>query len=165
MKTSRRRVFLSFGPKPGSGKFLALAAFLFLAPAPAERAQTITAGNATDFTSDQYFEPPNEQTVAMRLSGASASPLPNGALDIKDLKIVTFDKKGKTEATLRAPQCTYKQLDGEASSAGHLDLQSGDGKMETTGDGFLWRQADKSLTISNHVHTVIKTGFLKLTAP
>jgi hypothetical protein len=56
-------------------------------------------------------------------------------------------------------------LDGIASSPGHLELQSGDGNMDTTGDGFLWRQSDYSLTISNNVHTVIKTGFFKLIAP
>jgi hypothetical protein len=144
---------------------VAAVALGLLALVPGEYAQTTVLGHATDFTSDQYFEPPNEQKVHMRLSGASASPLPQSALDITDLKIETFDLNGKTEAVLHAPQCTYWVLDGIASSAGHLELQTGDGKMDITGDGFLWRQSDNSLTISNHVHTVIKTGSFKLTAP
>jgi hypothetical protein len=44
-------------------------------------------------------------------------------------------------------------------------LQSADGQIRTDGDGFLWQQADNSLTISNNVHTVIKTGSLKMTLP
>ena len=35
-------------------------------------------------------------------------------------------------------------------------LQTGDGKFRVEGDGFLWRQNDSFLTISNHVHTVIE---------
>ena len=168
MKTSwPRHDFSGFRPLNGRGhgKFMALAALLFLAAVPSERAQIMQGGNATDFTSDQYYQPPNEQLVEMRLSGASAAPLPNGALGITDLKIEHFDKSGKVELIIRAPQCTYKQVEAEASSAGHLEFESGDGKIKTTGDGFLWQQDDKLLTISNHVHTVIKTGLLKLTAP
>jgi hypothetical protein len=140
---------------------------LFFALAADERAgqPQLPLGHATDFVSNQYFKPPNQKQVAMRLSGSSASPLPGGALDITDLKIEKFDVNGKIEAIIRAPQCTFTPFEGLASSAGHLELETGDGKMRTTGDGFLWRQSDNSLTISNHVQTVILTKDLKLSMP
>ena len=95
------------------------------------------------------------------MSGAEASPLPGGLLDVKKLKVETFNTAGRTELVVRAPQCTYAPLDGVASSAGHLELRSGDGKFRVEGDGFLWRQNESSLTISNHVHTVIDIPAMK----
>jgi hypothetical protein len=142
-------------------------AILFFAFAVNEQAQQqqMPPGHATDFSSDQYFEPPNGQQVKMRMSGAAAAPLPGGALDITDLKIEKFNLDGKTEAIIHAPQCTFAPFEGVANSAGRLELQTGDGKIRITGDGFLWRQSDNSLTISNHVYTIIETGILKPTAP
>jgi hypothetical protein len=140
-----------------------VAAICFIALA--DRAQQIPPGHATDFTSNTYYEPPHEQQVKMRLSGAEASPLPGGLLDVKQLRIEVFEPDGKLQAIVRAPQCTYAPMDGLASSAGHLVMETSDGKMRTEGDGFLWRQSDNSLTISNNVYTAIKTGIWKLTVP
>ncbi len=118
-------------------------------------AQQTPVGHATDFTSESYFEPPHEQQVKLRLSGAEASPLPGGLLDVKKLKVETFNEAGKPEVIVRAPQCTYAPLDGVANSAGALELQTGDGRFRVAGEGFLWRQSASSLTISNRVRTMI----------
>ncbi len=131
-------------------------AALMLFAATSERAQPLPAGHATDFTSVSYFEPPHEQQVKMKLSGAEASPLPGGLLDVKQLQIETFTVEGKAEMVVKAPQCTYSPFDGVASSAGHLALESGDGKFHIEGEGFLWRQTNSALTISNRVRTLIK---------
>jgi hypothetical protein len=157
--------FLDSNLKTRSLKFIALFAVSFFAFLMLDRAQQIPVGQGTGFAQSQYFEPPNGQQVKMKMSGASVASLPGGMLDITDLKIETFDVSGKTEAIVRAPQCRYSIFDSVASSAGHLELQTGDGNMRTTGDGFLWRQSDNSLTISNNVHTVIQTKNLKLTMP
>ena len=127
----------------------------FLATADVGLAQTLPVGHARDFTTESFFEPPHEQQVKMRLSGAEASPLPGGLLEVKQLRVETFNTSGKSEAVVRAPLCTYAPLDGVASSAGHLELQTGDGKLHVEGDGFLWRQNESVLTISNHVVTTI----------
>ena len=145
---------------------LSLAAvFLIFAFAPREHAQptqSTPVGNATDFVSEQYFEPPNDQVVKLRLTGSSATPIAGGALDIRDAKVERFNIAGKTEAIVSAPECTYSPQDnGVVSSAGHLEIRTGDGRMVTTGDGFLWRQNDNSLIISNNVHTVAKIGISK----
>ncbi len=118
-------------------------------------AQQIPTGHATDFVSNTYFEPPHEQQVKMKLSGKEALPLPGGLLDVKHLQIETFTVDGKPEMIARAPQCNYAPLDGMATSNGRLEMQTTDGKCRVNGEGFLWRQNDSLLIISNRVHTVI----------
>jgi hypothetical protein len=149
----------------GLVKIIAATGLFFLSGLTGSYAQSDVLRHATDFTSDQYFEPPNQQRVKMRLTGTSASPLPGGALDIANLKIETFNLSGQSEAVVHAPECIYAPYDGLASSAGHLELQTADGKIVVTGDGFLWRQSDNSLTISNNVHTVIKMKALQPNLP
>ena len=132
-----------------------IGAAIFLFAVANNRAQQLPVGHATDFTSNQYFEPPNERLVKMKLSGAEALPLPGGLLDIRQLRVETFALDGQTQVVVRAPQCSYSPFDGVANSAGHMELQSGDGKIRVEGEGFLWRQTGSSLTISNHVRTLI----------
>jgi hypothetical protein len=143
--------------------FLMLAAFLFAAIAG--RAQLNPIGHATDFTSESYYEAPHETQVKMRLSGAEASPLPGGLLDVKQLRLEMFSETGRTNAVVEAPDCNYSPMDGVASSSGPLTMHTGDGRFRVEGEGFLWRQNDSSLTISNRVHTVIASKYWKLTAP
>lgn len=153
----RRRLGCSWFPSaPGTFKCIAATGWFLLAAVADNHAQQPILGHATDFTSDEYFEPPNQQHVKMRLTGTSASPLPGGMLDITNLTIVTFDLSGKTQMVVRAPECVYAPYDYYANSAGHVEMETSDGKITITGDGFLWRQSDNSLTISNNVHTVIK---------
>jgi hypothetical protein len=132
-----------------------VAAAIFALAAGANHAQQNPLGHAQNFTSESYFEPPHEQQVKVRLSGAEASPLPGGKLEVRELKVESFSADGKPELVVRAPQCIYSPLDGVASSSGKLELQSGDGKFRVWGEGFLWRQNESSLTISNKVRTVI----------
>ena len=147
---------------PLAKSLLALGAVMFFSGAGAQPPQKLPIGHATDFTSEQYFEPPNERQLKLRLTGSEALPLPNGWQDIRDLKIETFDTAGKPGMIVRAPQCNYSLFDGVADSSGHLALDSGDGQLHVEGEGFLWRQAGNSLIISNHVHTVIRGGKIEL---
>jgi hypothetical protein len=39
-----------------------------------------------------------------------------------------------------------------------LRLENGDGKFQVAGEGFLWRQTNSFLTISNQVLTRIENG-------
>lgn len=152
--------------KPGAEKFyLVLFAAGIALSAVENRAQQIPVSHATDFTSNSYFEPPNDQQVKMRLSGAEALPLPGGLQDIRKLKIETFAVDGKAELIVHAPQCNYAIFDGLANSSGHMELLTGDGKFHVEGDGFLWRQNEQLLIISNNVRTVIKSGILNFSTP
>jgi len=129
------------------------------APAPKD------AGHTRDFTSVEYYTAPNPTQMKTRLSGAEAQPLAGGLLLIKQLRLEAFNTNGNAQAAIEAPECTYDTVHDTANSAGHLRAQSGDGKIVVEGDGFLWRQDDSFLTISNHVHTVIKTSVWKPVVP
>lgn len=132
---------------------------VFLVPGfDAVRAQQGGVGRANGFSSVEYFDAPDEKQMKTRLSGAEAQPLAGGLLVIKQLKLETFDPDGKPGWVVDAPDCVYDTLDGAASSPGHLELRSGDGKFRVEGDGFLWRRDDSFLTISNNVQTVIETA-------
>ena len=114
---------------------------------------------ASEFSSEQYFDPPNETKIKMRFSGASVSPLPGGTLQqINQMRIETFGTNGVTRVVAEAPQCELSPFNGVASSAGRLTMQSGDGKFRMESDGFLWQQNEKVLTFSNNVVTTLKIG-------
>jgi hypothetical protein len=135
--------------------FLAQMAFGLFAVA---RAQSNAVSHANDFTSVEYYPTPHQQQMKSRLSGAEAQPLPGGLLAIKQLKLETFGLNGTPEIIVNAPECVYDQLNGIASSPGRLQVRTGDGKFHVEGEGFLWRQSDSFLTISNRVSTVIALG-------
>jgi hypothetical protein len=148
------------GMKPGALKFFfAAATGLFFLAATGARAQSMpldSLGVATNFSSVTYFEPPHEQQVETRLTSVEAASLPGTLFDLKKMKVEQFNADGKLELVVEAPQCIYAPLDEVASSAGHLALNSGDGKFHVEGDGFLWTQTNSVLVISNHVRTVIE---------
>ena len=137
---------------------LTVAGVILLLAAMDNRAQSNTMSHASDFTSVEYFPAPNQQQMRSRLSGAEAQPLPGGLLAIKGLKLETFGLNGRPEIVVNAPECTYDQLNGTASSPGRLQVQYQEGKIRVEGEGFLWRQTDSFLTISNRVSTVLEIG-------
>jgi hypothetical protein len=137
--------------------FLVLSAFMALGfVVVAVRAQQNTTGQANDFSSVEYFEPPHQTLIKSRLSGAEAQPQAGGLLVIRQLKLETFDSNGVPGLIVKAPHCVYDSLHGVASSAGHLRLETANGSSHVEGDGFLWRQTNSFLTISNNVQTVIE---------
>jgi hypothetical protein len=119
-------------------------------------AQESTTGHANDFSSVEYNNPPHQLLMKSRLSGAEAQPLASGLLVIKQVKWETFDSNGVPEMIVKAPECVYDTVHGQANSPGHLWLETADGSSHVEGDGFLWRQTDSFLTISNNVQTVIE---------
>jgi hypothetical protein len=129
----------------------------------AARAQpATTTGHANDFSSVEYFKPPHQMLMASRLSGMEAQPQ-GQLLLIKQLKLETFDTNGVPGLIVKAPNCVYDVVHGVANSPGHVRLETADGSSHVEGDGFLWRQTDHFLTISNNVQTVIEPGPKKKT--
>jgi hypothetical protein len=144
------------GMNPG-GKKLWLAVWVgtWLLTAPAQF-QSLPPSSGTIVSAVVYYEPPHEQQMKVRLTGAEMTSLPNAMYDVKKMKIESFGENGMLEAIVEAPQCTYAQLDAVASSPGPLEIRSADGKALTRGNGFLWLQGESKLYISNNVQTVIK---------
>jgi hypothetical protein len=146
-------LLLAADPKPGSS------------PLNQEAMSAGPVGSGTNVTSVMYFDPPNEQQIKVRLSGAEMSSLPGAMYDVKKLKIERFGEDGKLQAVAVAPECIYAPMDGVANSDGPLELTMEDGKMRLQGQGFQWQQEQSLLVISNRVHTIIKMGNWKLTTP
>jgi hypothetical protein len=136
--------------------FLVLSAFMALSFI-AIRAQPNTTGHASDFSSVEYFEPPHQQLMKLRLSGAEAQPQAGGLLVINQFKLETFDSNGVPGIIVKAPHCVYDTVHGMASSPGHLRMETADGGSHVEGDGFLWLQANQTLYISNNVYSVFET--------
>src|SRR5208283_673895 len=144
---------------------LAAGAGLLFAIAPGVHAQQNGLQHASDFTSVEYYGPTNQQQIKSIMSGAEALPQPGGLLLIKQLKLEMYNPDGKLEWVVNAPECVYDTFKGVANSPGHLQVRTGDGKFRVEGEGFLWRQSDQFLTISNNVHTVVEDGALLNTMP
>ena len=144
--------------RPGIIAIWILLTQMALGPFAVARAQSNVMSHASDFTSVEYYPAPNQQQMRSRLSGAEAQPLPGGLLAIKQLKLETFELNGKPEIVVNAPECIYDQLNGTANSPGRLLVQYQEGKIRVAGEGFLWRQGDSHLTISNRVSTVLEFG-------
>jgi hypothetical protein len=133
--------------------------------APVVSPQTNVVSHASNFTSVEYFDPPNQLQMKFRLAGAEAQPLAGGLLLIRQFHLETFDSNGTPGLVVKAPHCVYDTQRGVASSAGHLRLETADGSSHVEGDGFLWRQTNSFLTISNNVKTVIEKPPEKKTGP
>jgi len=146
---------ISVSRRPSLATRLLAAGMILVFAVPNGRTQPNGIQHASDFTSVEYFEPPHQQQMKSRLSGAEAQPQAGGLLVIRQLKLETFAMDGKPEMIVNAPECIYDTLNHVASSPGHLQAQTGDGKFRVEGDGFLWRQNDSLLIISNRVQTVI----------
>ncbi|HXE41413.1 MAG TPA: hypothetical protein VN516_00205, partial [Candidatus Baltobacteraceae bacterium] len=119
-----------------------------------------TTNRANPFKSVEYYPAPNQTRMKTQLSGADAQPLEGGLLTIKQLKLETFSTNGQPQAVATAPDCIYDTPNRLANSTGKLFLQNGDGRIRAEGEGFLWRQNDSSLTISNNVKTLIASAML-----
>ncbi len=138
--------------------WLAAGAGLWFVVAPGVHAQPNDVQHANNFTSTEYYGPTNQQQIKSILSGAEALPQPGGLLIIKQLKLEIFNPDGRLEWVVNAPECVYDTFKGLANSPGHLEVRSGDGKFRVEGEGFLWRQTNSFLTISNNVRTVVENG-------
>jgi hypothetical protein len=156
--TGTWRVIIPVTGHPPQVTRLLLAAVILVLAAMDNRAQSNDVSHASDFSSVEYYPPPNQQQMRSRLSGAEAQPLPGGLLAIKQLKLETFGLDGRPEIVVNAPECTYDQLNGTASSPGRLQVQYQEGKIRVEGEGFLWRQSDSHLIISNRPSTVLEFG-------
>jgi hypothetical protein len=118
-------------------------------------AQSLPAGaDASDFSSVEYFDAPHQQQVKSEISGAEAEPIEGGLLRIKQVKLERFGVDGKSQFVVNAPECVFNPMNGDAYSPGEVHMKTGDEELRMDGQGFLWRQSESFLIISNHVQTI-----------
>ena len=113
----------------------------------------------SEFTVAEYYPAPYQHQMKWRLSGTEASPLPDNssAFDIKQFKLETFAEEGQTQVLVSGPECLYDTVARVASSADRLLVLSGDGNFRDEGDGFLWRQTNSCLIISNQARMAFQS--------
>jgi hypothetical protein len=105
----------------------------------------------------EYFDPPHELQMKSFLEGAEAEPQSGGLILIRDAKLQTFREDGTREMTVITPQCFFDSEQHTVSSAGPIQVQTADNKLLLKGDeGFLWRQGNSDLLISNRVDTIVR---------
>lgn len=118
---------------------------------------------AEGFQAADFFGPPYETQMKSLLKGAQARPLDNGLLLLVQAVLETFRETGERELMVQAPECLYDTTNKTANSAGPMHAQTADSKFSIEGEGFLWRQTNSILFISNNVHTIVQSDLL--TAP
>jgi len=119
---------------------------------------------AKGFKVADHYPPPHETQIKSLLEGGKATPLGAGKTLLSDgVTLQTFTETNTLQIRVMAPQCLYDSTEQTASSAGPLRVQTPDGKF-IEGEGFLWRQTNSSLFISNKVHTTLRSDAIGYSA-
>jgi lipopolysaccharide export system protein LptA len=116
---------------------------------------------AKGFKVADHYPPPHETQIKSLLQGGKAVPLVAGKTLLSDgVTLQTFSETNTLQLTVTASQCLYDSTAQTANSAGPLRVESPDGKFSIEGEGWLWRQTNSSLYISNRVHTIVQSAAL-----
>jgi len=132
----------------GASFFLIAAAWFWLASSAA-------ALEGNNFSTSEYFPPPNYTNLLFQLSAAQARSLPGDRQLLSKVKLQYFKLTGELELVIEAPECIYDQTNRSVGSPGALHVQSGDGRFRIAGEGFSYRQGESRVVISNRVHATV----------
>ena len=142
---------------------LLLASLTTFLPSPV-RAQSAFSGTLRNFRFPDYYplSSPTQtvQVLKTLLNGAEARQLPDGKVQITGLRIESFREDGRPEFEVRAAECLFHTVTHEASGAGRLTVSNTAGLYAIEGEGFLWRQSEGALFISNRVVSTLNRGLL-----
>jgi lipopolysaccharide export system protein LptA len=115
-----------------------------------------------------HYPPPHQTQMKSLLEGAQGQSISSTQYLVTEAKLQTFRESGEPELVVQTPECVYNSALRTISSPGALRVLTGDGKFSISGEGFLWQQTNAnlaisngaSLTISNHVHSVMHPDVL-----
>ncbi len=125
-----------------------LAAFLVALAARAQQkdpAQTVSGFRVPEYDDEGHLK--------SELFGEFARVLPDGVIEISQLKIDVYNK-GQVDMTVTAPQCAYNQKEGLAKS--DSDVRIARENMVVTGVGFSWNGQNERFEILNKAKVVLK---------
>jgi hypothetical protein len=129
-------------------RVLRVAAFLVALAAQAQQkdtAQTVTGFRVPDYDAEGHLK--------SELFGELARVLPDGVIEISQLKIDVYNKD-RVDMTVTAPKCAYNQKDGLAKS--DSDVRISRENMVVTGVGFTWNGQSQRFEILNQAKVVLK---------
>jgi hypothetical protein len=112
------------------------------------------ADNAQTVSGFRVPEYDDENNLKSELFGEFARVLPDGVIEISQLKIDVYNKKGKVDMTVTAPKCAYNQKEGLAKS--DTDVRIARENMVVTGVGFSWNGQNERFEILNKAKVVLK---------
>lgn len=127
-------------------------------------AQLPTGTSGSDFEYP-YFEQKSRRPLLL-IQGSQAQMLADGKLQVKEIRILTFEYEGGTKTTnlvVTAPTCTLDRIKRIASSDGPLRVSSVDNAFSIRGNSgfrFVWSQVQSHLSISNQVTTELDRSFV-----
>jgi len=94
--------------------------------------------------------------VTGHIFGKSAKPLPNGTVEIYDMKLIFYKYEGDQrleEMTAVSPFCAYDVARQDASSDAEIQISRGT-DFVVTGKGFKFSNQDRRLEIQGNVRVV-----------
>ncbi|MCF7669750.1 MAG: hypothetical protein K9N48_08255 [Verrucomicrobia bacterium] len=137
-----------------------LALFLF---AGTFYAQQTPMGKVRGFKIGEYYsqnttESNGAGTPQLRslLTGAEAVTGQDGFVRVTEPHLLIFDRDGTTNYVIDVSSCIYAPDNKAAYSSERITARTGDNSFRISGSGFLWRQTNDSLVISNDVHSIIQ---------
>ena len=133
-----------------------LAAGSVLASAPAAGPSAKPAAAVRGRFRVPFYDSRNPQRLLSELAGEGAKLEPNGRIRLQSARVFTFDAQGRTNLIVYATNCVFDPARRAAESAEPLRVESGDGRLTLEGRGFLWRQTNNALVISNEVRTLLR---------
>jgi len=158
-KTNRMTRAGSWAWQRDLSRRLALLWLVLLAGIPLS-AQNISFGTPKNFSIPDYYAGSNQKRSVM--TGAQAIPQSATQVLIKGLHIETYDKAGATNLIVEAPECQFDYSSKNAWSSGPLRVRDARGRFTLAGQhGFLWRQTNSNLIVSNKVRTTIRKDMFK----
>lgn len=119
--------------------------------------QTLPFGKITDFQIPEFYPPPRENQLRALVRGAEAEAIGPAVFLIRRPTIHTVDPEGRTNLVLQAADCIYDANSRTAWSTNWIVATDGTGEITVSGRGFVWRQQDLTLIISNEVRSTVKT--------
>jgi hypothetical protein len=123
-------------------------------------AQLARVGNAAGFTLPDYYPSTNGvQKLRTVLTGSQAQPLSNGVFLLTDPRIENYTQDGELEWVATSLDAVASIFTHSAWSTNHLVFKTADTNLVLKARGFLWRQAEGVLIVSNQTTWIDRALF------
>ena len=113
---------------------------------------------ANNFKVSRYRDTPRGKVLEMILSGNRSTQVARDESVVTPFEMISF-RNGQTNLTSRGPECHL--LSNIAWDAGHIELFTPTTNVFVQGDGFLLRETNQTLVVSNNVETRVLRSLLK----
>lgn len=112
-----------------------------------------------DFVWPEYHPAPHDKQLRFRLQAAQAEPMEGAWVRAREVTLERFTLEGQQEWFVHCDHCQFHTATQEARSEGPLELRLQSERLILTGQGFLWRQSNAWLVVSNQVRTTLRGGW------